>query len=114
MSSGPNSVFRGGVYWVNLDPTVGSEVKKTRPALILSNDQQNSVGKRFIVAPLTSALGKIYPFEVLVNLNSKQSKVMLDQIRTIDQQRLAGYVGELSPEEIESVERALKLVLDLQ
>jgi mRNA interferase MazF len=113
VNSGRNSILRGQIYWVNLDPSIGSEIKKTRPALILSNDQQNKVGQRFIVAPLTSALGKVYPFEAVVNIKGKSSKVMLDQIRTIDQARLAGYLESLSHEEMERVEKALKLVLDL-
>lgn len=106
-------IKRGDVYWVNLDPTIGSEAKKTRPAVIISNNAQNKVATRVIVAPLTSTVSKVYPFEILVTLESKQSKVMLDQIRTIDCQRLQSKLGKLTSKEIEALEKALKLVLSL-
>lgn len=104
---------RGSIYWVNLDPTIGSEIKKTRPGVIVSNDAQNMVGKRVIVAPATSVVNKIYPFEILIDIAGKKSKVMLDQIRTVDCQRLGGKIGKLSLEEIEELDKALKLVLSL-
>jgi mRNA interferase MazF len=104
---------RGAVYWVNLDPTIGSEIKKTRPGVIISNDGQNLVGQRVIVAPATSVVKKLYPFEILIDLNGKKSKVMLDQIRTVDCQRLGEKIGKLTLKETEDLDRALKLVLSL-
>lgn len=104
---------RGAVYWVNLDPTIGSEIKKTRPGVIISNDGQNLVGQRVIVAPATSVVKKLYPFEILIDLNGKKSKVMLDQIRTVDCQRLREKIGKLTLKETEDLDRALKLVLSL-
>ena len=104
---------RGTVYWVNLDPTVGSEIKKTRPGVIVSNDAPNMVGKRVIIAPATSVLKKVYPFEIVVDMAGKKSKVMLYQIRTIDCQRLGSKIGKLNLAEIEELEKALKLVLSL-
>lgn len=104
---------RGEIYWVNLDPTVGSEAKKTRPGVIVSNDAQNRVGRRVIVAPLTFVVKKVYPFEILVSIKEKQSKVMLDQIRTVDCQILGEKMGKLNMEEIEALDKALKLVLGL-
>lgn len=104
---------RGEVYWVNLDPTLGSEVKKTRPAVIISNDGQNRVGKKVIVAPMTSILKKIYPFEVKVILGDKESKVMIDQIRAIDCQRIGRKLGNLSFNEMKELDTILKLVLAL-
>lgn len=107
------NVRRGKIYWVKLDPTVGTETKKTRPAIVISNDAQNKVGRRYIVAPITSVVKTVYPFEVEININGKPSKVMLDQIRTIDHSRLAGKIGKLSQEELNQVERAIKLVLHI-
>lgn len=104
---------RGAVYWVNLDPTIGSEIKKTRPGVIISNDGQNLVGQRVIIAPATSVVKKLYPFEILIDLNGKKSKVMLDQIRTVDCQRLGEKIGKLTLKETEDLDRALKLVLNL-
>jgi len=69
--------------------------------------------KSFIVAPMTSVIGKIYPFEALVMVEGRPSKVMLDQVRTIDRVRLAGYLGTLKREELKLVENVLKLVLDI-
>lgn len=104
---------RGEVYWVNLDPTIGSEIKKTWPGVIVSNDAQNRVAKRVIVAPATSVVKKIYPFEVKVMLGEMSSKIMLDQIRTVDCQRLGEKICQLSLEEIEEIDKALKVVLSL-
>lgn len=104
---------RGEVYWVNLDPSLGPESKKTRPGVIVSNNAQNMAAQRIIVAPMTSVVKKVYPFEVLVTLDGKQSKVMLDQLRTVDCQRLGSKLGRLSIEEIEELDKVLKLVLSL-
>lgn len=107
------NVRRGEVYWVKLDPTIGTETKKTRPAIVISNDAQNKVGHRYIVAPITSIVKTVYPFEVEIYINEKPSKVMLDQIRTIDHSRLERKIGKLSQEELDQVERAIKLVLHI-
>lgn len=104
---------RGAIYWVSLDPTIGTEAKKTRPGVIVSNDSQNMLGQRVIVAPLTSVIKKIYPFEILINIAGKKSKVMLDQIRTVDCQRLGEKIGKLNIEEIEELDKCLKFVLSL-
>jgi mRNA interferase MazF len=109
----PTKLKRGDVYWVNLDPTIGSETKKTRPGVIVSNDAQNMVGKHIIIAPVTSVLKKIYPFEVAIVLGDKKSKVMLDQIRTVSCQRLGSKIGPLISHEIEDLDKALKIVLSL-
>jgi len=106
-------VLRGDVFWVNLDPTIGSEVKKTRPAVIISNDAQNKVGQRFIVAPVTSTTYKVYLFEVIVQIGTQKSKAMLDQIRTIDSQRLGPKIATLTIEEIREIDNSLRLVLSL-
>ena len=104
---------RGAIYGVNLDPTIGSEVKKISPGVIVSNDAQNMIGRRVIIAPATSVLKKVYPFEVLVDIAGKKSKIMMDQIRTVDCLRLGEKIGKLTMEEIDELDRALKLVLSL-
>ena len=66
---------RGEVYWVRMDPAVGSEIKKTRPGVIISNNAQNRGTSRFIIAPLTSSFTRIYPYEVPVYIKSRKSKI---------------------------------------
>ena len=87
-------VKRGDVYWVNLDPTVGTEIKKTRPCLIVSPDDLNDALPRVIIAPLTSK-GQKLGCRPEVNFNGKNTRILLDQIRTIDKQRLLGKMGEI-------------------
>ena len=115
-----NAVFprRGEIYWVDLDPTVGSEIAKTRPFLIVSNDVGNQFSERIIVAPMTSqGIHRVYPFEVLVQAGqggvSEASKVALDQIRTVDKQRLGRRVGMLPRDLIQAVDAAIHLSLGL-
>src|SRR3954451_17598789 len=107
---------RGDLYWANLDPAIGSEIAKTRPALIISNDIGNQYADRVIVAPISSSnVGKIYPFEVHLHPGegglSKESKVLLDQIRTLDKLRLGQQIGALSAERMEEVNRAIRISL---
>jgi len=104
---------RGEVYWVRLDPTVGSEINKTRPSVIVSNNAQNRATSRFIVAPMTTSVTRIYPYEVAVTIKGAKSKVMLDQIRTVDYQRIGTKLGKLTNEEIEKINNVLRLVLEL-
>ncbi len=104
---------RSEIYWVNLDPTIGSEIKKTRPGLIVSNNIANQFSSRVIVAPITSKAKKIYPFEVGLKLNEKKGKILLDQIRAIDKKRLGKKISTLEPSIIETINKALKLILEL-
>jgi mRNA interferase MazF len=87
---------RFDVYLVNLDPTVGSEIQKARPCLIISPDEMNHHIKTVIVAPMTSA-GKDYPTRVSCKLKRKQGQIVLDQIRTIDKSRLIKKLGTIDP-----------------
>ena len=87
-------VKRGEVYWVNLDPTVGTEIKKTRPALVISPDDMNVVLPRVIVAPLTSK-GQPLGCRPEITMDGKQAKILLDQLRCVDKIRLAGKKGEV-------------------
>ena len=105
--------LRGDVYWVSLDPTIGTEIKKTRPALIVSNDIGNENSNRVIVAPITSKIGKIYPFQVQIILKDKEGKVLLDQIRTVDKTRLGRKEGSVNVDTMGEIDQALKFVLSL-
>jgi mRNA interferase MazF len=87
-------VKRGEVYWVNLDPTVGTEIKKTRPALVISPDDMNMVLPRVIVAPLTSK-GQPLGCRPEITMDGKQARILLDQLRCVDKIRLAGKMGEV-------------------
>ena len=85
---------RFDVYLVNLDPTVGSEIQKTRPCLIISPDEMNRNVRTVIVAPMTTAR-KEYPTRISCTFRKKKGQVVLDQIRTIDKTRLAKKLGVL-------------------
>lgn len=87
-------VSRGDVYWVELDPTVGSEIKKTRPCLIVSPDDMNQVLPSLIIAPITSK-GQALGCRPEVKINGKRGRVLLDQIRTVDKKRLQGKLAHL-------------------
>lgn len=104
---------RGSVYWVKLDPAIGTETKKTRPGLIVSNDEGNEISSRVIVAPITSSTNKIYPFEVELETDEVQGKAMLDQIRAVDKRRLGKKITFIPSHKIKEVDTALKLVLAL-
>jgi len=85
-------VKRGEVYWVVLDPTVGTEIQKTRPCLIVSPDDMNAVLPRVIIAPITSK-GQPLGCRPEIMLNGKKGRILLDQIRTVDKRRLKGRLG---------------------
>jgi len=90
-------VKRFDVYLINLDPTIGSEIKKTRPCLIISPDEINRHIRTVIVAPMTTA-GKNYPTRVFCEFQGKKGQIVLDQIRTIDKSRLIKKAGTIDPE----------------
>ena len=90
-------VNRFDVYLINLDPTVGSEIQKTRPCLIISPDEMNRHIRTVIIAPMTSA-GKDYPTRISCKFKKKKGQIVLDQIRTIDKTRLIKKLGSINPE----------------
>lgn len=98
---------RGEVWWVSFDPAVGGEIKKTRPAVILSNNAANRVLNRVIVVPLSSQTDKIYPGEALLSAAGRQAKAMTDQIMAADKRRLKSKVDVLSPTDLAAVESAV-------
>ena len=109
---------RGEVHLIVLDPILGKEIGKTRPALVVSNDFNNQYAETITVAPITSAIQKVYPFEVLIEAGvaglNRDSKVKCNQIRTVDKRRLVKLVGRLPEGKMEAVNRALEIHLGLR
>lgn len=105
---------RGDVYWVALDPVIGSEIKKTRPAVIVSNNACNAYGSRVVVLPLTSNVDSLYPGEALVTVKGKRARALGDQIRSLDKSRVRSKIEALSMEEFTAIEEALRITLGLQ
>ena len=108
---------RSEVYYVSFDPTVGAEIRKTRPALIIQNDVGNTHSPATIVAAITSTTRETYPYEVSLPAGEgglpKNSIILLNQIRTIDKKRLGRQLGTISAETMRKVERALAISLGL-
>ncbi len=104
---------RGEVWWVDFEPAMGSEVRKTRPAVIVSNDASNRAMSRVQVVPVTSNTSKLYVFESRIQVKGAQGKAMADQIMTADKQRLKKRIGKVSPSEMLGIERAIRIQLGI-
>lgn len=104
---------RGSVWWIDFEPSLGGEIQKTRPALIVSNDAANKIMNRVQVIPLTSIVTKCYPCEAFVTFDGKKAKAMADQITTVSKQRLKKKIGQIPAQDLLEVERAIKIQLDL-
>jgi mRNA interferase MazF len=117
MSGKPNP-RRGELYWANLDPSFGSEAAQVRPVLIVSSDANNKAMPTVSIAPLTSSVHRIYPFEVFLEPAEsglpKPSKIQTQQIRSIDAGRLKESIGAINPDTMNLVGYALKLHLALE
>jgi len=106
-------MIRGSIWWVEFDPAVGTEIHKTRPAVIVSNDTANKFLARVVVIPLTSNISRVYPGEAVITVNGSKSKAMTDQIMSADKSRLKNKIGELSNNDMISLETAMKQFLNL-
>lgn len=95
------------IVLVNLDPTIGSEIKKTRPCIIISPNEMNKYLQTIVVAPMTSSL-KSYPTRVEILHNDTKGQIALDQIRTVDRQRITKVFGNLAEKEVSKVKEVLK------
>lgn len=110
---------RGEIYFANLDPAIGDEIKKIRPVLIISNNANNKAANTITVIPITSNVNKVYPFEVLLNMHEsglqKTSKAQCHQIRTISKNRIANLkvLGLVDKSILSKINSALKIHLDL-
>ncbi len=109
---------RGDIYFAALDPVVGSEIRKTRPVLVVSNNIANKAASVVSVLPLSSQVARVFPFEVLLRASDtgldKDSKAMAQQVRTLDKSRLASVrAGVVALEQMQKVDSALRLHLHL-
>jgi mRNA interferase MazF len=104
---------RGDVFWVNLDPVIGTEIRKTRPAVVVSNDSCNRYGARVVVLPITSNIDSLYPGEAMIEVKGRQGRALGDQIRSIDKRRLKARVSSLTADEMARIDETLAITLGL-
>ncbi len=111
-------IKRGDIHWVGLDPIEGSEIGKTRPAIVISNNINNELADTVTIIPVTSSIGKIYPFEVFIPRGitniSRDSKAKANQLRTVDKRRIKDLIGTLPDSILKEIEKAVKIHLDFK
>jgi len=104
---------RGDVWWVTFDPSIGGEIRKKRPAIIVSNNAANKYLNRVQVVPVTSSTDRLFPSEAYVTVAGKKGKAMADQLATVSKQFLSKRIGSVSDDEMNRVVEAIKTQLDL-
>jgi mRNA interferase MazF len=104
---------RGDVWWVTFDPSIGGEIRKKRPAIIVSNNAANKYLNRVQVVPVTSSTDRLFPSEAYVTVAGKKGKAMADQLATVSKQFLSKRIGSVSDDEMKMVVEAIKTQLDL-
>ena len=111
--SGKGYPKRGEIYWVDLDPAVGSETQKTRPGLIVSNNMGNEASSIVMIAPITSKVKNVYPFEVKTTLEGKSVKIMLNQCKALDKSRVRNKISTIDANTMREIEEAIRIVFGL-
>jgi mRNA interferase MazF len=113
-----SQILKGEIYLAELSPTIGSEISKKRPVLIVSNDINNQFADTVSIIPIISTTTKIYPFEVLLPKNEgnlkNDSKAKCNQIRTIDKKRIERRFGKISSQKLKDIENAILIHLDIE
>jgi mRNA interferase MazF len=104
---------QGGIWWVERDFPIGTEILKKRPAVIVSNTTANKILTRVVVVPLTSNIRELYPGEVIVKVNQRYSKAVVSQILAVDKQRLEDKLGDLLPKDWEMMQHTIRAYLGL-
>ncbi len=106
-------IQRGDVWWIQFDPSVGGEIHKQRPAVVVSNNAANQFLNRVQVIPLTSSIEKLYPSEAYVKIKGQKNKAMADQLTTVSKKRLINHIGSISSAEMQDIARAISIQLGL-
>jgi mRNA interferase MazF len=105
---------RGELWWVNLDPTVGGEIKKTRPCVVISNSLVNQHRRTVVIVPLSSSPQAAPPLLVSVTCAGQPSVAVIDQVRAVAKERLVRLIEDLSAEHLQAVENGLREILELE